>query len=116
MLKLELQTPGGAPLAPQDFGDVLPGTSTPPTPFRLVNTGDAPTAALTAWVEQASTEDGEFRVSMAGVLVTGTSPATATALPNLAPGEHLDGEGSWYLAAGARGVPYDTGTLRVRAE
>jgi len=115
MLDLELQTPAGEPLAGFDFGDVLPGTSSAPLAFRAANTGDTPHTRLLAWVEQASTADGEMRVSLGGVAVTGTAEAP-TVLPGLAPGATVPGEIVWLNPAGSLGLPVDSGTLHVRAE
>lgn len=113
MLRVELFEASGETLASRDFGTVLPGTSTPIHPFVLRNTGDADLDAPLAWVEQAATEDGEFRVAIAGVAVTGTSRETATVLPALAVGAEHAGEAAWLNPAGGSGVPVDTATLRV---
>ena len=116
MLSIELQTPDGDPLTGHDFGDVPPGTVSAALPFRIVNTGDVD-VSLAAWIEQASTEDGEMRVTVAGQLVTGTDTSTATAVGGgpLEPGAFLTAEMSWRNPAGSVGVPVDSGVLRVRA-
>lgn len=116
MLSIELQTPAGEPLTGHDFGDVAPGTTSAALSFRIVNTGDV-AVTLSAWTEQASTTDGEMRVTVAGQLVTGTDAATATAIGGgpLAPGASLAAEMRWRNPAGSVGVPVDSGVLRVRA-
>lgn len=114
MLSIELQTPDGDPLTGHNFGDVPPGTVSAALAFRIVNTGDVD-VSLAAWIEQASTEDGEMRVTVAGQLVTGTDAETAVSLGSLASGATVAGEMSWRNPAGSVGVPVDSGVLRVRA-
>lgn len=115
-LDIDIQAPDGTPLSGFDFGDVLAGTTSPPLSLKLVNTGTVPHAAILAWVEQASTSDGEMRVSIGGVPITGTSRAAPTTLPGLAVGASVAGEVTWYNPAGNEGLPVDTGVLRVRVE
>lgn len=116
MLSIELQTPAGEPLTGHDFGDVAPGTTSAALAFKIVNTGDV-AVSLSAWIEQASSTDGEMRVTVAGRLVTGSDAATATAIgsDSLAPGASLAAEMRWRNPAGSAGVPVDSGVLRVRA-
>lgn len=116
MLSIELQTPSGEALTGHNFGDVATGTVSAALAFRIVNTGDV-AVSLSAWIEQASTTDGELRVTVAGQLITGTDAATATAIGSdpLAPGASLAAEMRWRNPAGSVGVPVDSGVLRVRA-
>lgn len=114
MLSIELQTPAGEPLTGHAFGDVAPGTTSAALAFRIANTGDVD-VTLAAWIEQASTDDGEMRVTVAGQLVTGSDADTAVSLGTLAAGATLAGEMSWRNPAGSVGVPVDSGVLRVRA-
>ena len=114
MLSIELQNPSGQPLTGHNFGDVTPGTVSPALAFRIANTGDVD-VTLAAWIEQASTDDGEMRVTVAGQLVTGSDADTAVSLGTLAAGATLAGEMSWRNPAGSVGVPVDSGVLRVRA-
>lgn len=115
MLKLELREPTGEALtaSSHDFGTVLPGQTSPARELVLRNTGDADLPAPRAWIEQASVADGELRVSIGGLAVTGTSPETATILPALAVGADLPVSLTFSNPAGSEGVPVDTGVLRV---
>lgn len=116
MLSIELQTPAGEPLTGHNFGDVAPGTTSAALAFLIKNTGDV-AVSLSAWIEQASSADGEMRVTVAGQLITGTDAATATAIGSdpLEPGVSLAAEMRWRNPAGSVGIPVDSGVLRVRA-
>ena len=115
MLKVELfEADGVTPLAPRDFGAVPPGTTSAPVNFVLKNTGTVALSAPVAWIEQGPPEQGEFRVTIGGRAVTGTSAATATTLAALAVEATVTGSATWRLAATAPGVPVATGQLRIR--
>jgi|GEM_PF-3239268 len=109
-----LATPGGAAAPTTDFGEVTPGSSSAPVTTYLTNTGDTIITTLRLWVEQDSTADGVYAVTVNGTPVTGTSEATATELNvNLAPGEYVTVVEQWTIPPGD-GVDIDTGTLVAR--
>ncbi len=114
-LDLDIQAPDGTPLSGFNFGDVPQGTTSAPLALKLVNTGTVDHAQILCWIEQASTEDGEMRVTIGGIAITGTSRDAPTPLPGLAVGASVPGEVTWYNPAGSKGLPVDTGVLRVRA-
>lgn len=115
MLDYQIQTPDGTALTGWNFGDVAPGILSDALPFQIVNTGTVAITSLLAWVEQASVDDGEMRVTIGSVLLTGTTLATAEDLGALEVGAALMGEVRWRNPADGVGVPVDTGTLRLRA-
>ncbi|WP_155300964.1 hypothetical protein [Deinococcus kurensis] len=110
MKQLTIQGPDGAPLTAYSFGEVPEG-QLGTLAIALRNTGDAPLTGVRAWIEQASTSDGELRVTLAGVAITGTTRETATPLPDLAPGAAHAGTAQHTSPT----IPVDTGTLRAAA-
>ncbi|MBZ9713745.1 hypothetical protein [Deinococcus multiflagellatus] len=111
MKQLTLQDgAGGAPSL--DFGEVPLGQQSPPRAIALRNTGTEPLTGIKVWIEQASAEDGELLVTLAGVAITGTSRATATPLPNLVPGQAHTGTAAFTSPS----APVDSATLRWAAD
>lgn len=88
---LQLQDANGAPITSFSFGVATPGTLTDPLPIRLVNVGTEATLNLRAWLTQGGAASGSLRVTVAGVVITGTSETITTALPDLAPGAYHAG-------------------------
>jgi hypothetical protein len=113
MLALELRELNNDPLPSYSFGTVPAGSSSQDRTFQVVNTGDAALSAPVAWIEQASTSDGQFQATIGNIAVTGTSRATATVLPAIAVGASLSGSAVWINPAGSPGVPVDTALLRI---
>ncbi|PIH00270.1 hypothetical protein [Deinococcus sp. UR1] len=112
MKQLQLRLPDGTPAPATDFGSVPPGTSTPTRELRLVNTGDEPITNVEALVVNDSLADGEYRVSLNGVALTGEwQPVLAEAL---APGAFLTVQESWTTPVGVTTTGADHGQLRVR--
>ncbi|MFC3833513.1 hypothetical protein [Deinococcus rufus] len=84
----EMQLRQGATPVPNGttflIGEANPGTLTPSVTAELRNTGTAALAGLRLWLVQGT--PGGVRVTVAGVPITGTTLATATAVPDLAVG------------------------------
>lgn len=112
MKQLQLRLPDGTPAPATDFGSVPPGTSTPTRELRLVNTGDEPVTSVEALVVNDSLSDGEYRVSMSGVILTGEWQSILSA--PLAPGAFLAVQESWTTPSGVTTTGADHGQLRVR--
>jgi len=55
---------GVTPAPATDFGSVPPGTTAPSRQLVLKNTGDEPISNLAGLIEQASTADGEYHVTV----------------------------------------------------
>ena len=111
MKQLTLQDADGAPVTAHAFGEVPEGQLAT-KPISLRNTGTEALTGVRAWIEQASTGDGELRATLAGVAITGTSRATATPLPDLAPGAAHAGTAQFTSPT----TPSDSGTLRWAAD
>lgn len=111
MKQLTLQDADGAALTAYAFGEVPEGQLVT-KPLALRNTGTEPLTGVRAWIEQASTSDGELRATLAGIAITGTTRETATALPNLAPGAAHTGTAQFTSPT----APTDSGTLRWAAD
>lgn len=107
MKQLTLQDGTGATITSWDFGEVATGQQSTSLTITLRNTGDEPLTGITASVSQGSSADGELRVTLAGIALTGT-PA---ALPNLAPGAGHAGTATFI----GPNIPVDSGTLRWTA-
>lgn len=111
MKQLTLQDSEGATITAHPFGEV-PAGQMGTLAVALRNTGTEALTGVRAWIEQASTADGELRVTLAGVAITGTTRAAATALPNLAAGVAHVGTVQFTSPA----TPADSGTLRWAAD
>lgn len=111
MKQLHLLDADGQPVSDFSFGEVPPGGLSAPKVITLKNTGDTALTGVKVWVEQASGTDGALRVTLNGTPITGTSLATATALPDLAPGEGHEGTAEFTSPA----VSVDSGTLHWQA-
>lgn len=111
MKRLQLLDADGQPVTAHSFGEVPPGQLSEPYPVTLKNTGDEPVTGLKVWIAQVSAGDGELRVTLAGVPITGTSLETATELPDLTPGVGHAGHAEYTSPT----VSVDTGTLHWQA-
>lgn len=112
MKQLQLLDADGNPISAFSFGEVAPGQMSAPKAVTLKNTGDEALIGVKVWVEQASSADGELRVTLNGTPITGTSLATATALPDLAAGAAHSGTAEYTSPT----VSVDQGTLHWQAE
>ena len=108
MKQLQLLDADGQPVSTFSFGEVAPGQMSAPLAVTLKNTGDEALTGIRLWVEQASTTDGELRVTVNGTPITGTTLETATALPDLAPGASHAG----FAEFTGPSVSVDSGRLR----
>jgi len=111
MKQLQLLDADGQPVSAFSFGEVAPGQMSAPKAVTLTNTGDEALTGLKVWIVQASSADGELRVTLNGTPVTGTSLATATALPDLAAGAGHSGTAEFTSPT----VSVDTGALHWQA-
>lgn len=110
MLSVTIEKPDGSAFENGvDFGAVLPGQVSADVPLRVRNDGDVDATAPRAWVEQASTSDGEMQVTIAGITLTGDPQV----LPPLAVGESHAGVMRWVTPGGVTGLPVDSADLRV---
>lgn len=101
----------GVTIAPAtDFGSVPAGTTAASRSLLLKNTGTDPVPSIRALIEQTSTADGAYVVSIAGKALTGVSQELLTA--PLAVGATLAITESWTTPAGVAGA-VDTGTLVI---
>ena len=108
---LAIVLPDGTTTAPStDFGSVPPGTTSASRSLLLKNTGTEAVPSIRALIEQASTGDGAYVVSIAGKALTGASQEVLTA--PLAAGATLAITESWTTPAGVAGT-VDTGTLVI---
>lgn len=110
MKQLSLLLPDGTPAPATDFGSVPPGTAAPSRQLLLRNTGDEPLTGIRARVENASTENGEYTVTVQATVLTGDW----TPLPDLAPGEDLLVLESWLTPPSLTVTGVDSGLLRVQ--
>ena len=109
MKTLALFLPDGTTPAPTtNFGPVRPGTTSPSRQLLLVNTGDEPIPNLLARIEQGSTTDGEYRVTVGSTNLTDANQLLAAVFEV---GASLNVTESWSTPAGLTTTGPDTGTL-----
>lgn len=94
-----------------EFGEVPPGTQSTLVTRRLRNTGDVPLTEILVWIEQTTLTDGEYKATVAGTPITGTTRETAQSFGPLAPGADLLVTEQWVTPSDASGVLLDTATL-----
>ena len=73
MRLLELLSPDGTPAPSPNIGSVPPGTTSASRPMILKNTGTETVSSVRARVEQVSTLDGEYHVTIGSLALTGTN-------------------------------------------
>ena len=99
---------GTTPATATDFGGVPPGTTTPSRQLVLMNTGDEPISNLAGRIEQASTADGEYRVTVGSTALSGAEQPLA-ALFDV--GDTLNITESWNTPPGVTSTTPDTAVL-----
>lgn len=106
---LALYLPDGVTVAPAtDFGSVNPGVTTATRSLLLKNTGTEVIPSIRARIDQASTADGEYKVTANAKALNGANQELLTTA--LAVNATLAVTESWTTPAGAAGSN-DLGTL-----
>ena len=106
---LALLLPDGTTTAPAtDFGSVPPGTTTASRSLLLKNTGDEAIPSIRGHIDQTSTADGAYLVTVGSTALTGTAQELLSA--SLDPGATLSVSERWTVPGGVSAT-VDTGTL-----
>ncbi|GGR34143.1 hypothetical protein [Deinococcus ruber] len=107
---IALYLPDGTTPAPAtDFGSVPPGTTAASRQLLVKNTGTEAIPSLRMFIEQTSTADGEYHVTVGGLTLTGTAQEVLSS--PLAAGATLSVTEYWSTPAGLGVTGPDTANL-----